>query len=81
MNVEQTIIDNYRCSKCGNTDCHVREVAMSGTGLSKIFDIEHNHFLFVSCTHCGIVEVYDPDVLRGHKSGTLGTIMDILFGG
>lgn len=81
MNIEQTIINNYRCSKCGNADCRVREVAMSGTGLSKIFDIEHNHFLFVSCTHCGFVEVYDPDVLRGHKSGTLGTIMDILFGG
>jgi hypothetical protein len=28
-----------------------------------------------------IIEVYDPDVLNGHKTGQLGTVMDILFGG
>ncbi|MCJ8010813.1 zinc ribbon domain-containing protein [Paenibacillus sp. KQZ6P-2] len=39
-----------------------------------------HHFLFVSCTHCGFVEIYNPDVLRGYKSGTLSTLMDILFG-
>lgn len=53
---------------------------MSGTGVSKIFDIEFHHYLFVSCTRCGIVEVFNPDVLRGHKSGVLGTMLDIIWG-
>jgi predicted nucleic-acid-binding Zn-ribbon protein len=50
-----------------------------GTGLSKLFDIQHNHFLFISCDYCGFVEIYDPDVLSWKKAGSIGTIMDILF--
>nr|WP_248930894.1 zinc ribbon domain-containing protein [Paenibacillus hamazuiensis] len=73
-------MNKFRCSKCNHNECLTKEVSMSGTGLSKIFDIEYNHFLFVSCTNCGFVEVYNPDVLRGHTSGRLGTIMDLLFG-
>lgn len=57
-----------------------KELAMTGTGLSKLFDIQYNHYLFVSCTHCGYVEIYNSDVLNGKKSGQLGSIMDILFG-
>ncbi|MEQ4486106.1 zinc ribbon domain-containing protein [Cohnella silvisoli] len=76
------IIENkFKCSKCKHEECRAKEVAMSGTGLSKLFDIEHNHYLFVSCLNCGFVEVYDPDVLNGHKTGQLGTVLDILFGG
>jgi uncharacterized protein len=80
IGVEALIKKNFKCSKCQEKDCRIKEVAMTGTGLSKLFDIEHNHFLFVSCNNCGFVEVYDPDVLNGKKSGSLGTIMDILFG-
>ncbi len=40
---------------------------MTGTGLSKIFDIQHNHFLFVSCEGWGYVEVSDPNVLYGKE--------------
>jgi predicted nucleic-acid-binding Zn-ribbon protein len=81
LNVEQIISNRFICSKCRHNECHIKEVAMSGTGLSKIFDIEHNHFLFVSCMNCGFVEIYNPDILHGKKSGSLGTILDILFGG
>jgi predicted nucleic-acid-binding Zn-ribbon protein len=81
LSTQDAIINKFKCAKCGNRECLVKEVAMNGTGFSKIFDIENNHFLFVSCLNCGFVEVYNPDVLRGHKSGKLGTIMDILFGG
>jgi predicted nucleic-acid-binding Zn-ribbon protein len=80
LSIVEVIENKFKCSKCTGTDCTVKEVAMTGTGLSKLFDIQHNHFLFVSCTSCGFVEVYDPDVLQGLKSGRLGTVMDILFG-
>ncbi|KIL35189.1 hypothetical protein SD71_15280 [Cohnella kolymensis] len=77
----EVIEDNFKCAKCKGTDCNVKEVAMTGAGLSKLFDIQHNHYLFVSCMNCGFVEIYDPDVLEGHKAGKLGTVMDVLFGG
>jgi predicted nucleic-acid-binding Zn-ribbon protein len=80
MSIEATISARFKCAKCSGTTCHTKEVAMTGTGLSKLFDIQHNHFLFVSCANCGYVEVYNPDVLSGKKAGELGTILDILFG-
>jgi predicted nucleic-acid-binding Zn-ribbon protein len=81
LSIIEIIENKFKCSKCNHEECKAKEVAMSGTGLSKLFDIEHNHYLFVSCLNCGFVEVYDPDVLNGHKTGQLGTILDILFGG
>ena|SRR5690242_14866859 len=81
MSVTEIIEHNFKCAKCKSNGCNIKEVSMTGAGLSKLFDIEHNHYLFVSCLSCGFVEVYDPDVLHGQKAGRIGTIMDILFGG
>lgn len=69
----------FKCAKCQGTDAKVKELAMTGTGLSKLFDIQHNHYFFVSCTNCGYTEVFDPEILAG-KQGVLGTILDIFFG-
>lgn len=80
VSIEHLITSKFKCCKCNHNECNVKEVAMSGTGLSKILDIEHNHFLFVSCLNCGFVEIYNPDVMLGKKTGSLGTILDILFG-
>ena len=77
--LEEAIYEKFRCVKCGHTHCRTKEVAMTGTGLSKMFDIQHNHFLFVSCEHCGYVEVYNPNILEG-KRGQLGSILDVIFG-
>ncbi|WP_308639756.1 zinc ribbon domain-containing protein [Paenibacillus silvisoli] len=81
LSVIEVIENSFKCAKCGESDCHVKEIAMTGAGLSKLFDIQHHHYLFVSCSNCGFVEVYDPDVLAGHKVGKLGSVMDVLFGG
>ena len=77
--VEDEIHSRFTCSKCGHTECLTKELAMTGTGLSKMFDIQHNYFLFVSCKHCGFTEVYNSNVLKGNR-GQLGNILDILFG-
>lgn len=81
VNIEQLILGKFRCAKCSTRECEVKEVAMTGTGLSKLLDVQHNHYLFVSCLHCGYVEVYNPDILAGKKSGALGTMIDLMFGG
>lgn len=62
------------CIKCGCTDAVQKEVAMTGTGLSKMFDIQHNQFIVVSCTNCGYSEFYNK------KSSTGSNILDLFFG-
>lgn len=79
-NTEQMLKDKFVCSKCKHTSAKVKEVSMSGSGLSKLFDIEYNHYLFVSCLNCGFVEIYNPTILEGKTRGELSTILDILFG-
>ncbi|WP_436244319.1 zinc ribbon domain-containing protein [Paenibacillus sp. LjRoot56] len=81
LSLEERISHQYKCCKCKHKECHIKEIAMTGTGLSKMFDIQHHHFLAVSCLHCGYVEMYDPNVLQNKKAGSLGTILDIIFGG
>lgn len=79
LSIEELMISKFKCRRCGHRECISQEVSMSGTGLSKIFDIDYHHYLFVSCRQCGFVEVFNPDVLRGHKSGVLGTVLDIIW--
>ncbi|CAI6085087.1 zinc ribbon domain-containing protein [Cohnella sp. JJ-181] len=73
--------DRFVCGKCGHHGGLAKEIAMTGAGLSKLFDIQHNHYLFVSCERCGSVEIFDPEVLLGRKPGKLGSALDVLFGG
>ncbi|OPA76889.1 hypothetical protein BVG16_17215 [Paenibacillus selenitireducens] len=80
MSIEKSIEERFKCAKCSGTACHIKEVAMTGTGISKLLDIQHNHYLFVSCENCGFVEIYNPRVLEGKSRGQLGTVLDILFG-
>ncbi|WP_128894497.1 zinc ribbon domain-containing protein [Longirhabdus pacifica] len=79
MNVQDAIESKFVCSKCQGTSCQSKELSMTGTGLSKMFDIQYNRFLFVSCTNCGYVEVYNSKILDG-KGGELGNVLDVLFG-
>lgn len=62
------------CIKCGSTDADTKEVAMTGTGLSKMFDVQHNQFIVVYCKNCGYSEFYNK------QSSTAGNIFDLFFG-
>ena len=78
--IEEIIHDRFKCPKCSGRECEMNEVAMTGAGLSKLFDIQYNHYLFVSCQHCGSVEVINPNILERNNRGSLSTILDIFFG-
>jgi predicted nucleic-acid-binding Zn-ribbon protein len=52
---------------------------MSGTGLSRLLDIQHNRYVFASCNNCGYSEVYNLDILAGRKDN-VGNILDVIFG-
>ncbi len=76
----QMMKDKFVCSKCQQTNAKIKEVSMSGAGLTKLFDIDYNYYLYVSCLNCGCVEVYNPSILEGKTHDELSTILDILFG-
>ncbi|MCR2807095.1 zinc ribbon domain-containing protein [Paenibacillus soyae] len=62
------------CVKCGSRDVATKEVAMTGTGLSKMFDIQKNEFVVVSCRNCGYSEFYNRQASAGSN------VLDFFFG-
>lgn len=64
--------DEDGCPKCGHTETEIDEIATSGTGLSKMFDVQNRQFDVVSCTNCGYSELY-----RGQSSGNM---IDLFLG-
>jgi len=62
------------CLKCGSRDAGKKEVAMTGTGLSKMFDLQHNTFIVVYCKKCGYSEFYNKQTSAGSN------ILDLFFG-
>ncbi|WP_254537399.1 zinc ribbon domain-containing protein [Halomarina litorea] len=62
------------CPKCGHGEVDVGEISTTGSGLSKMFDIQTNKFKVVSCTNCGYSELY-RDVGSGGSD-----LADIFFG-
>jgi hypothetical protein len=62
------------CPKCGHTETDVGEIATTGGGLSKMFDIQTNRFQVVSCTNCGYSELY-----RDVRSGP-SDVVDVFLG-
>lgn len=62
----------HGCPKCGHTETEIDDIATSGTGLSKLFDIQNRKFTVVSCTNCGYAELY--------KGGSSGNMVDLFLG-
>jgi len=61
------------CIKCGSREAETKEVAMTGTGLSKFFDVQHNIFIVIYCKKCGYSEFYNK------QSSKSSNIMDLFF--
>ncbi|CDQ40951.1 MULTISPECIES: zinc ribbon domain-containing protein [Virgibacillus] len=62
------------CLKCGSTDADQKEVSMTGSGLSKMFDVQNNKFLVVYCKNCGYSEFYNKE------TSASSNIFDLFFG-
>ncbi|GAA0527689.1 Predicted nucleic-acid-binding protein, contains Zn-ribbon domain [Halorubrum aquaticum] len=50
--------DDTGCPKCGGEETETDEIATSGTGLTKLFDVQNRRFVVVSCANCGYSELY-----------------------
>lgn len=60
------------CPKCGHTETEIDEIATSGTGLSKLFDVQNRSFKVVTCASCGYSELY--------KGTSSGNMVDLFLG-
>ncbi|MCT1577719.1 zinc ribbon domain-containing protein [Oceanobacillus kimchii] len=63
------------CIKCGSRNADQKDVSMTGSGLSKMFDVQNNRFTVVYCQDCGYSEFYNKD------SSTASNAFDLFFGG
>jgi len=77
-NIEKEIESRFVCAKCHSSGAEAKSLAMSGTGLSKLLDIQLNRYTFASCKNCGYTEVYNLDILAG-SNDNVGNILDIIF--
>lgn len=75
--VDSMLAQKFVCPKCEHHGAHVERLAMSGTGLSRLLEIQSKKYAFVSCANCGYTEVYNLRVLEGQDN--LGTILEVLF--
>ena len=75
--VEDQLAEAFVCEKCDHQGAHVEKLAMAGTGLSRLLEIQRHRYAFVSCTNCGYTEVYNLRTLTGKDD--LGTFLEILF--
>ena len=76
---EDILADGFICKHCKHSGAAVEKIAMSGTGFSRFFDIQHHRYAFVSCDNCGYTEIFNLKILEGHDN--LGTFIDVLFSG
>jgi predicted nucleic-acid-binding Zn-ribbon protein len=60
------------CPKCGGSETEIDEIATSGTGLSKMFDVQNRSFKVVTCANCGYSELY--------KGTSSGNMVDLFLG-
>ena len=62
------------CPKCGSRNAGTTEIAATGTGLSRLLDVQKNEFTVVYCKNCGYSEFYYKPASKA------STILDLFFG-
>ena len=67
--------ENYGCPKCGHDEAEVGEISTTGSGLSRLVDVQTNKFKVVTCKNCGYSELYKE------TSSTAGDVLDFFLGG
>jgi predicted nucleic-acid-binding Zn-ribbon protein len=75
--IEDSLANAFVCPKCHQSGAHVDNLAMSGTGLSRMLEIQAYRYAFVSCKNCGYTEIYNLKTLKGKDD--LGTLLEVLF--
>jgi predicted nucleic-acid-binding Zn-ribbon protein len=75
--VDEMLAREFACPRCQHKGAKVERLSMSGTGLSRLFEIQPYRYAFVSCTNCGYTEIFNLRILEGRDD--LGTFLEVLF--
>ena len=75
--VLEQLSEAFHCSKCEQHGAHVEQLSMSGTGISRLLEIQPYRYAFTSCHNCGYTEIYNLKILDGKDD--VGDILDIIF--
>lgn len=75
--VEEQLSEAFQCTKCDGRGAHVEKLSMSGTGISRLLEIQPYRYVFASCHNCGYSEIYNLTTLQGKDD--LGDLLDIIF--
>lgn len=75
--VDAMLSQEFACPRCEHKGAKIERLSMSGTGLSRLFEVQPYRYAFVSCTNCGYTEIFDLDILEGRDD--LGTFLEVLF--
>jgi len=67
----------FVCQRCHSKGGSTQKLAMSGTGLSRLLEIQPYRYAFVSCNNCGYTEVFNLTILN--KRDDLSNFLDVLF--
>jgi len=59
----------FRCTNCRSHGGSVKRIATTGSGFSRMLDFQNNEFIVVSCSFCGLVQMYDPKVVDAVSVG------------
>lgn len=43
------MVEHQGCVKCGHTEVEEGTLSATGSGLSKVFDLQHNNFITITC--------------------------------
>jgi len=76
-NTDELLAREFVCHRCSGNGAHVERLAMSGTGISRLLEIQPYRYAFVSCKNCGYTEIFNLKILEGKDN--LGTFLEILF--
>ncbi|WP_436861761.1 zinc ribbon domain-containing protein [Staphylococcus caeli] len=63
------------CIKYGYTEIEEGTLSANGSGLSKMFDVQHNNFTTITYKSCGYTELYKA------RKNTTSDVVDFFLGG
>ncbi len=76
-NTDGLLASKFKCPLCNHTGASVQRLSMSGTGISRLLEIQPYRYAFVSCKNCGYTQVFNLEVLEDKDD--LGRFLDVLF--
>lgn len=74
---EDLLEKEFVCARCDHHGAQAERLSMSGTGISRLLEVQPYRYVFLSCNNCGYTEVYNLKMLEGKDN--LGTFLEVLF--